>query len=67
MADVTNIGIVAKLGSIIVHLEEYLETYEEFDLDAAKGLLADPEVITVMGTLRAMALLPVKRDEKGKE
>lgn len=64
MADVTNIGIgtLAKLGSIIVHLEEYAKTNEPTDLDAAQGLLADPEVLTLMGTLRAKALLPLKRD-----
>lgn len=59
------IDTLAKLGSIIVHLEEYAETQEPFDLETAQGLLADTAVLKVMGTLRGMALLPLKRSESG--
>ena len=59
----TSIDTMAKLGSIIVHLEEYSETNESTDLDAAQSLLGDPAVLEVMGMLRGMALLPLKRNE----
>ena len=59
------LSTLVKLGSIIVHLEEYAETGEPLDLDSAQTLMADPEVLETMGTLRAQALLPLKRADKG--
>lgn len=53
------LSVLVALGSIAVHLEEYLETHEEADLIAAKGALATPgleEWREEMG-----ALLPLKR------
>lgn len=52
---------LAKLGSAIVHFEEHAETGQPPDLDAAKALLHEPDVLEVIGTLRGLALLPLKR------
>ena len=54
-----------KLGSIIVHLEEYVETDIHTDLKAAQALLADPEVTTWITEMHGKALLPVKRSQRG--
>lgn len=52
----------AKLGSLVVHIEEFLSPQgDPFDADAIRGLLADPEVQTFVEALRALALVPVKR------
>ncbi len=60
-----NQGLLMKLGSIIVHLEEYVETDIHTDLKAAQALLADPEVTTWITEMHGKALLPVKRSQRG--
>lgn len=54
--------VAAKIGSIVVHVEEYLsEEGHEFDRAALLGLLADPEVREWLGELRALGMLPLPR------
>lgn len=55
-----SLALLAKLGSIIVHADEYHSSRgHDYDYTAFKGLLADPEVIT---WIKAMGpFLPVKR------
>lgn len=60
-----NQGLLMRLGSIIVHFEEYVETDIHTDLKAAQALLEDPEVVTWFKEMRAKALLPVKRIQRG--
>ena len=60
-----NQGLLMKIGSIIVHLEEYIETDIHTDLKAAQALLEDPEVETWIKEMYAKALLPVKRSQRG--
>ncbi len=55
-----SLGLLCKLGSIVVHFDEALsDKRHRFDVLAAKPLLSDPEVqewIKAMGPL-----MPVKR------
>ena len=60
-----NQGLLMKIGSIIVHLEEYIETDIHTDLKAAEALLEDPEVETWLEEMTAKGLLPVKRSQRG--
>ena len=58
-------ALLAKLGSIIVHVEEaYSNDGHVFDMVALDGLLNDPDVKSWMLGMRAMALLPRKRSER---
>ena len=50
-----NQGLLMKLGSIIVHLEEYMETDIHTDLKAAQALIDDPEVVTWLKEMTARA------------
>lgn len=55
-------GVYAKLGSIVVHTEEFLSTDgHEFDKDALEGLLEDSDVQAFVELLQEKALVPVKR------
>jgi len=56
-------SLEAKLGSILVHVEEYMETGQMFDWEAVKGLLNDPEVRTFRSQIPAV-LLPRKRSDR---
>ncbi len=60
-----NQGLLMKLGSIIVHLEEYIETDIHTDLKAAQSLISDAEVVTWLKEMTAKGLLPVKRNQRG--
>lgn len=60
-----NQGLLMKLGSIIVHLEEYIETDIHTDLKAAQSLISDAEVVTWLKEMTAKGLLPVKRGQGG--
>lgn len=56
------VQLLAKLGSIIVHIEEGLgDDWHHFDLTATRSLLADREVQEWLESMRAKALVPVKR------
>ena len=50
-----------QLTSLVVHLAEYIETQNQTDLEAAKGLMKTPEVAKA---LEPSALLPVTRSGK---
>ena len=60
-----NQGLLMKLGSIIVHLEEYIETDIHTDLKATQSLISDAEVVTWLKEMTAKGLLPVKRGQGG--
>ena len=53
-----------KLGSIIAHLCEYHATHEVMDLEAAKGVMDDPEIVELLQELNCAALLPLARNGK---
>ena len=57
-----NLRLLAKLGSIVRHTEEYLSpNAHEFDRAALQTLLTDPEVVEWIKQMDAAGLLPVKR------
>ena len=57
-------ALQAKIGSILVHFEEALsDGGHHFDLDTARGLLAQADIQEWLEELRKMALVPVKRRE----
>lgn len=56
------VALIAKLGSILVHVEEGLsDDGHHFDWTATRSLLSDREVQQWIDGLRANALVPVKR------
>ncbi len=56
--------LAAKLGSLVVHIEEARSNDgHEFDWTAADQLMYDPEVQEFIEKLRGMSLVPVKRKE----
>lgn len=55
-------SLLAKLGSLIYHLEESMDSGgHEFDIAAAKQLRDDADVQEWFGGMRDLAMLPVKR------
>lgn len=57
-----DMGLQAKLGSIVVHVEEGLSASgHAFDWTAIQSLVDDPDVQGWLGQLRRLALLPEKR------
>lgn len=60
-----SVALLAKIGSIIVHVEEGTEAGgHEYDWTAARMLLQDPEVVAWLSGMRALAFLPVKRSAR---
>lgn len=60
------VALIAKLGSILVHVEEGLsDAGHHFDWTATRSLLSDREVQQWIEGLRAHALVPVKRRSSG--
>lgn len=58
------VSLAAKLGSVLVHVEEGLSAKGHvFDWHAIDGLMSDPEVTGWLEHLRGMALVPEKRDK----
>jgi hypothetical protein len=58
------VRLLAKIGSILVHVEEGAgEGGHEYDWTAARSLLADREVQNWLEGMRESALLPVKRNQ----
>jgi hypothetical protein len=56
------LGLAAKLGSLIVHVEEGISAKgHPFDAVTVKSMLADQEIQEWLDSLRKLALLPVKR------
>ena len=58
-------ALLTKLGQIIVHLDEYVETDLHMELKIAREYLDDPEVETWIKEMQGKALLPVKRSQRG--
>ena len=57
-----SLSLLCKLGSILVHLEEFHSpTGHSFDLEAMKSALSDPEVKDWLGAMDLMAFIPKKR------
>ena len=57
-----SVSLAAKLGSIIVHIEEAAgQEGHVFDLMTVRSLIADSEVQQWLKKMRKAALLPVKR------
>ena len=54
---------LVKLGSAIVHADEYVATGYGVDLDVFCQLLSDPDVQAWLTLMRSGAFLPVKRSE----
>lgn len=55
-------SLAAKVGSILVHVEEGLsEDRHHFDWEAVKVLLAQSDVTAWIASLQKIALVPVKR------
>lgn len=51
-----------KLGSIAQHLREYLSPYgNPVDLEAAKAILQDSEVVATLNSMEKQALIPLRR------
>lgn len=60
-------SLLAKVGSIVTHLDEADGTDSHpFDWVALRGLLADPEVIEWVAAMRAIAMVSVPRRRVGK-
>lgn len=58
-------SLLVKLGSIIVHFEEYNEPgAHPYDLQTAQQLLSDPEVRTWLTEMGARAMIPLKRSAR---
>jgi hypothetical protein len=55
-------ALLAKLGSLVYHLEEYLDTGHEFDREAARSVRESADVEEWFGQMRDLAMLPVKRE-----
>ena len=55
-------AVFAKLGSIVVHTDEYISTDgHAFDREALEALLASEDVREWIAAAKAIALLPEKR------
>jgi hypothetical protein len=54
-------ALLAKLGSLVYHLEEFLDDGHAFDKAAAASLREDEEVEEWFAGMRDLAMLPVKR------
>jgi hypothetical protein len=63
MADMKiSMAQAAKIGSILVHVEEGISAKgHAFDWHAIDSLMADPDVTGFVAHLRGMALVPEKR------
>ena len=60
-----SIQLLVKLGSLIVHYEEMIDSGgHHFDAAAAESLREDPEVKAWVQSMHNLALLPVKRKRK---
>lgn len=57
-------SLAVKLGSLAVHIDEYLFSGGGHDVDksAIRTLLDDPEVRNHLDILQSYSLLPVRRD-----
>lgn len=57
-----SVTLLVKLGSLAVHIEEFLSPHgHEFDKAAINTLLSDAELKQWLAEMSKMAFLPVKR------
>lgn len=66
MTDMLNppASLLCKLASIAVHADELASPHgHQFDADALRSALADPEVSAWLAAMTAAALAPVKRNQ----
>lgn len=64
IVDITHpaISLLCKLGSIIVHADEFTSPdSHHFDFKAMRALMSDPEVAEWLKGMQTAAFLPVKR------
>ena len=57
-------ALLAKLGSLIVHADEYLDAAGKghpFDKNAFDALMSDPEVSAWLKSMGKLAMIPLKR------
>lgn len=55
-------ALLAKLGSALVHAEEYMSVQgHTLDREAFKVIADDPDVIAWLAGMRELGMLPVKR------
>jgi len=54
-------ALLAKLASLIVHQDEYIDTNEPADLMAAEGVRNHPDVKEWLLDMKRLGLAPVKR------
>lgn len=58
-------SLLAKLGSIAVHAEEFIEPDRHlFDKIALEGLLQDPEIREWLNDMALLAMIPHKRNRR---
>lgn len=58
------VSMLVKLGSIVVHADEYTShDSHPFDMQAIRSLLEDGEVAAWLKAMDQMAMLPKKRKE----
>ena len=62
-----DLSLLVKLGSLIVHLEEYQATNHPFDKSAIEQLKKDSALIEWFAAMNAAQFLPVKRTGADKE
>ena len=63
-----DIPTLCKLGSIVVHCQEFLSSDGHYvDKMALESLLKDKDVNEWLDKMNKLALLPVKRSEKPRE
>lgn len=61
-----DVRTLAKIGSILIHIEEFFGSgSHHFDKTAIDSLMADGDVIGWIEGMRKLALLPVKRTADG--
>lgn len=61
------VALLAKLGSIAGHVDEFTGIGgHQFDWEATKALIADPEIQEWLGEMRALAFVPEPRIKKKK-
>lgn len=62
--DNPNLALLVKLGALVIHAEEFLETGEQIDLTDFQVGMRDPEVAAWIEQGVEAALLPVKRSRR---
>lgn len=66
IAGLPSLGLLVKLGSIIVHADEMTsQDGHRFDRVAFESLLSDPEVVEWISGMTKAGFLPVKRKGGG--